>query len=48
MPRIPDDMSPAAVERRAQLTAKMRAQEARKAAATPPAKPKPRIAKGRY
>jgi len=47
MPSIPDDMSAAAVERRAKLTAKMRAQEAKKAAATPPAAPKPRIAKGR-
>jgi BMFP domain-containing protein YqiC len=47
MPSIPDDMSAAAVERRAKLTAKMRALEAKKAAATPPAAPKPRIAKGR-
>ena len=47
MPRIPDDMSPAAVERRAKLTAKMRAEVAKKAAAEPPPAPKPRIAKRR-
>lgn len=47
MPAIPEDMSAAAVERRAKLTAKMRAAEAKKAAATPAPKPKPRIAKGR-
>jgi hypothetical protein len=47
MPSIPEDMSAAAIERRAKLTAKMRAAEAKKIAATPPPKPKPRIAKGR-
>jgi hypothetical protein len=47
MPRIPDDMSPAAIERRAKLTAKMRAEAAKKAAAEPPPAPKPRIAKRR-
>jgi len=47
MPSIPDDMSAAAIERRAKLTAKMRALEAKKAAAAPPVVPKPRIAKGR-
>jgi len=41
-------MSPAAVERRAQLTLKMRAAEAKKAAAAPRVAPvKPRIAKKR-
>jgi len=47
MPNIPDDMSAAAIERRVKLTAKMRAEEAMKAEATPPPAPKPRIAKGR-
>jgi len=47
MPNIPDDMSAAAIERRAKLTAKMRAQEEKAAAAAPPPAPKPRIAKGR-
>jgi hypothetical protein len=47
MPNIPDDMSAAAVERRAKLATKMRAEEAEKAEAAPPPAPKPRIAKGR-
>jgi hypothetical protein len=48
MPKIPDDMSAAAIERRAQITERMRAQEAKKAAADAVPKPvKPRIAKGR-
>jgi hypothetical protein len=47
MPNTPDDMSPAAVERRAKLAAAMRAEEAAKAEASPPAPPKPRIAKRR-
>jgi hypothetical protein len=47
MPSIPDDMSAAAVERRAKLAANMRAEEALKTEASPPAPPKPRIAKGR-
>lgn len=47
MPSIPDDMSAAAVERRAKLAATMRAEEAAKAEMSPPAPPKPRIAKGR-
>jgi hypothetical protein len=46
MPSIPDDMSAAAVERRAKMTEKMR-EEVQENAATPPAPPKPRIAKGR-
>ena len=47
MPKIPDDMSDAAIERRVQLAAKMRAEDAKKAALAPPAAPAPRIAKGR-
>ena len=47
MPNIPDDMSAAAIERRAKLAMKMRAQEEKNAAAAPPPAPKPRIAKGR-
>ena len=47
MPNIPDDMSAAAIERRAKLASKMRAEEKNAAAAAPPPVPKPRIAKGR-
>jgi hypothetical protein len=48
MPKIPDDMSAAAIERRAKMTERMRALEAKKAAAeATPKPPKPRIAKGR-
>ncbi len=47
MPSIPDDMSAVAIERRAKLTLKMRAEEAKKASAAPVVIPKPRIAKGR-
>jgi hypothetical protein len=46
MPKMPDDMSAAAVERRAAATAKMKAAEAKRAALPVPA-PKPKIAKSR-
>jgi hypothetical protein len=48
MPKIPDDMSAAAVERRAKMTERMRAAEAKKTTVDAnPKPPKPRIAKGR-
>lgn len=47
MPNIPDDMSAAAVERRAKLSERLRAEESKKAAAAPKVVPKPRVAKGR-
>jgi hypothetical protein len=47
MPNIPDDMSEAAKQRRRELSAKLRADAVKDAAANPPAAPKPRIAKGR-
>ena len=46
MPKMPDDMSAAAIERRAVATAKMKAAEAKRAALPVPA-PKPKIAKSR-
>ncbi len=46
MPRIPDDMSPAAVKRRALMSEEAKA-KARAKAAEPVKPPKPRIAKGR-
>jgi hypothetical protein len=48
MPKIPDDMSNAAIDRRAAATEEMRAAEKKKAdaAGAPPA-PKPRMAKRR-
>jgi hypothetical protein len=45
MPKIPEDMSAAAVQRRAAITAE--AQEKAKAKAAEPVVPKPRIAKKR-
>jgi hypothetical protein len=47
MPNIPDDMSAAAVERRAKLSERLRAEESKKAAAAPKVVVKPRVAKGR-
>lgn len=47
MPKIPDDMSAAARERRAKASALSRAAEAKKIAATVSEAPKPRIAKKR-
>ena len=47
MPKIPDDMSAAARERRAKASALTKANEAKKAAATVSETPKPRIAKKR-
>jgi hypothetical protein len=44
MPKIPDDMSDAAVERRA-ITSAAELEKAKQKAAEPVAKPKPRIAK---
>jgi hypothetical protein len=46
MPKIPDDMSAAAVERRATTSAAER-EKVKQKAAEPVAKPKPRIAKKR-
>lgn len=48
MPKIPDDMSNAAIDRRAVATQEMKAAEKRKAdAAGAPPPPKPRMAKRR-
>lgn len=47
MPKIPTDMSAAAVSRRAKVSEAMRAEEAKKPAAAAKAAPKPRIAKRR-